>query len=744
MSSNMHIRCAPALAAMMAIACRGHIGDSDDRRDVTVGACVDIPPLFEDTLWRPTLSATCLGCHVADGAAKDSAFILVPSEQPDYLGTNLEAFKAVALDRSSGESLVLEKISGGLPHAGGVLAPTGSTTYLSFATVVSGLDNPCPEGSETPGGPYFDDVVLLAEAQTLRKATFELTSRYPTAAELDQVRDQGIDAIDPILDTVMREEGFYVRVKEIFNDVFLTEGLIYPVYGLPEAGDLPNYYGDNYSQFQTAPEEYSELWNVELGKMMTSEPINLVAWVLRNDRPFSEILTADYTVVNPYSARYYGVPLDGFTDPDDPNEWIAATLPDRPQAGVLSTVGFLEKYPTTQTNRNRARSRVVFQVFLATNVLALESEPLPASAVSEPMAWLNNPACTVCHDRVDPLAGCFQDYNDFDDRIGRYRPKPWFSDMRPPGLNGIDAPPDVVASAQTLPWVAEQIVADPRFSMAMAQLMFRGLTGQTPLVEPTDADAPDYAANVRAFEAQRSSLQSAADDYLAEDHDLRALIKSLVKSPWYRAVNANVDDPERLAELRPVGTARVLSPEKLKRRLTATIGHEVFAEIDRVWTGGATGFKLLYGGIDSRGSTVRASAMNAVMAGVAERMANQVACDAAPLEFSQPAGDRVLFPGVEPSDTAETAQAAVIGTMVDLHERFFGERLSDDDPQIVRAFELFRAVQAAGLAGIAAGDESTTLPSACRNGMSEDPSYGVRAWMATLTLLLSDYRFLHD
>jgi hypothetical protein len=37
---------------------------------------------------------------------------------------------------------------------------------------------------------------------------------------------------------------------------------------------------------------------------------------------------------------------------------------------------------------------------------------------------------------------------------------------------------------------------------------------------------------------------------------------------------------------------------------------------------------------------------------------------------------------------------------VDLHERFFGERLSDDDPQIVRAFELFRAVQAAGLAGI--------------------------------------------
>ena len=55
---------------------------------------------------------------------------------------------------------------------------------------------------------------------------------------------------------------------------------------------------------------------------------------MRNDRPFTEIVTADYIMVSPYSARGYGIfdeVRDQFDDPEDPFEYVPAKLegPDR-------------------------------------------------------------------------------------------------------------------------------------------------------------------------------------------------------------------------------------------------------------------------------------------------------------------------------------------------------------------------------------------------------------------------------
>lgn len=751
-------RAAALLAAALNLAgCEGIVSDSardgsgPPVLDLPGGdTCVDVESMFADTVWGPTLSGTCIGCHTQAGGARTTRFVLVSSaEAPDFLHRNFAAFEAMAIDRSSGDSLVLQKISGGLPHVGGVLAPRGSPTFVAFSDMIEALalDDRCIGTPPDPTGPYFDGVVLLDEVQTLRKAVFQLASRYPTPAELDAVRGRGIEAIDPVLDAVMREDGFYTRVKEIFNDQLLTEGGIYPIYHLPEAADFA-FYGANYPQFQNAPEADRERWNRELGQIMTSEPLNLIEWVLRHERPFSEILTADYTIVNPFSARFYGVALDRFADDEDPDEWLAVTLPDRPQAGLLSTVSFLDKYPTRSTNRNRARSRMVYRLFLATNVLALDAEPLPVAAVSEPAAWMTNPACTVCHDRVDPVAGCFQDYSDWDvsRKIAIYRPKPWYEDMRAPGFNGVDAPDDVIEGGRTLPWLARQIIADRRFGLAMAQIVWTGLTGQTPLAEPSarEAGSPDYTARLRAFHAQHETLQAASQAFFDGDYDFRALVRVLVRSPWFRAIDLVPTIPSRLAELDELGTARVLSPEAVARRLRATFGYDVFPEIARPWSGGALGYSLQYGGIDSRGSTVRATALNAVMAAIAHRVANIVACRATPREFSLPRGERVLFPHVDPADTADGAREAVTSTIIELHDRFFGERLGADHPEIVATFELFRAAQATGRAELEAGREGALLHSQCREHMSEDPTYGVRAWQAVLTFLLSDYRFLHD
>ena len=42
-------------------------------------------------------------------------------------------------------------------------------------------------------------------------------------------------------------------------------------------------------------------------KGLLGEPMKLVEHIVRNDRPFTDIVTADYIMVTPYSARGYGV-----------------------------------------------------------------------------------------------------------------------------------------------------------------------------------------------------------------------------------------------------------------------------------------------------------------------------------------------------------------------------------------------------------------------------------------------------
>ena len=102
------------------------------------------------------------------------------------------------------------------------------------------------------------------------------------------------------------------------------------------------------------------------------EPTELVKYIVRNDRPFTEIINADYIMVSPYTSRGYGIfdELKGkFKNTENPFEYIPVrlkALQNRdgkshqesptgfyPYAGILSTFQYLKRYPTTETNRNR-------------------------------------------------------------------------------------------------------------------------------------------------------------------------------------------------------------------------------------------------------------------------------------------------------------------------------------------------------------------------------------------------------
>src|SRR5262249_872142 len=150
-------------------------------------------------------------------------------------------------------------------------------------------------------------------------------------------------------------------------------------------------------------------------------------------------------------------------------------------------------------------------------------------------------------------------------------------------------------------------------------------------------------------------FKAAAAELKARGFNLKVTFKTVIKSAYYRGVSG----PEDVAPgvLTDIGTARLLSPEMLNRKIVATTGvhwrknyeyeksHDWLLEDD----------KILYGGIDSENVPTRLTSPNGVIASVAFRMANEVACSVTGFDFTKPAEQRTLFSGVELDKVPESA-----------------------------------------------------------------------------------------
>jgi hypothetical protein len=122
---------------------------------------------------------------------------------------------------------VLLKVVGELDHGGDAVLQRDSTDYRLLAELVRRLkysDSESigpPELDDTEVPPLFDDVVMLDDRRLLRRATLSLAGRLPTEVEREALIQDGRDGLPSILDGVMKEEAFYDRLREGFNDIFL-------------------------------------------------------------------------------------------------------------------------------------------------------------------------------------------------------------------------------------------------------------------------------------------------------------------------------------------------------------------------------------------------------------------------------------------------------------------------------------------------------------------------------------------
>lgn len=739
---------------------------------------------FVDEVWPKVLGHKCLKCHKKGGDAEESNFVLQdPSRdssegKKNSLKHNRSSFTRIAKLKDKGEKewVVLLKVIDEIDHEGGEVLKPGSGRLKILRDYVLGINGEKPTLSSAKSytsnfpyeqKPFFEGITMLDDRRLLRRLTLSLAGRLPTEKELSSIRAEKLKALEPILDNIMKEDAFYTRLSEGFNDIFLTRGydgvaeraLSYEHFGETRGWtakfDLSNV-GDKDAQLQARyklSRDYREA--------MLKEPMELVKYIVRNDRPFTEIINADYIMVSPYTARGYGIfeeLKDKFKNTENPFEYLPIrlkALQNRdgkshqesptgfyPHAGILSTFQYLKRYPTTETNRNRLRTRMYYLHFLGIDVMELAPRVNDAAAITAKfeVPTMEASDCVVCHKTIDPLSGLFQDFYVVDGK-GVYGPRKegWYTDMFGPGFEGEDLPKE--ERWRSLQWLADRTVKDPRFSVAMVEHVYYIMTGRKPLRPPEDLDDLLYEARWRAYSEQRKEIEAIAGHFKKANFNLKAAFKAWALSDFYHAdgLATAAANPHREAELADIGLVRMLAPEQMERKLKAIFGIR--------WGRLESQFKILYGGIDSKEVLERINEPSGAMGAIQRMMANDMSCKTVVMDFAKDPEARLLFPEVElnmvPGNNTDHNQR-IRKTIVHLHDRILGRHDSLDSPDVDLTYSLF--------AGIiedvnAIGKFEKRASYSCGRvdeKRVDDSFYALRAWRGVITYLLRQHEFLYE
>jgi hypothetical protein len=164
----------------------------------------------------------------------------------------------------------------------------------------------------------------------------------------------------------------------------------------------------------------------ELRRAMRQETEKVFAYILKEDRSLLELLDSDYTFLNERLANHYGV------EDVKGNEMRRVTLPpDSPRGGILGqgTVLAVTSNPTRTSPVKRG-------VFVLDNILGLPPPPPPPDippledaakssenrnpTLRELLALhREQPLCSSCHNRMDPLGLALENFN----AMGMWREK---------------------------------------------------------------------------------------------------------------------------------------------------------------------------------------------------------------------------------------------------------------------------------------------------------------------------------
>ena len=299
--------------------------------------------------------------------------------------------------------------------------------------------------------------------------------------------------------------------------------------------------------------------------------------------------------------------------------------------------------------------------------------------------------CVVCHKTLDPVAGLFQDYWRFD-RASTARARGAGSrTCSPPASRARTCRPS--ERWRALQWLGERTAKDPRFAVAMVEHVYYILTGRKVLLPPKDLDDPLYAAKRRAYQEQRRQIEAIAARFAKSGFNLKNVFKDWIVSDFYRADGLATARRRTRAAGRSWTTSASCGCSRRSRssgRWTPIFGEPWGRLNDQL--------AMLYGGIDSKEVTERATDPSGAMGAIQRILSNDVACKHVARDFALQPAERRLFPGIEPDvlpGSSPEADAAIRQAIVHLHELVLGAtRRRRFRRRSTRTFELFAGIVA--------------------------------------------------
>lgn len=524
--------------------------------------------------------------------------------------------------------------------------------------VACGPDQPAEES----GIPEMSPVDLAI------RASLDLRGTRPTIAEIERV-EADPEAVGALIDEYSRDARFADRVGDLWSEVYLTRTETYYISA------------DDY--------DVEGLTQAEFIESIGREPLAMLGYVAANDLPWTDIVTADWTMANEVTAQIWPI------ERPDGEGWLKSRYTDdRPAAGVLAMNAMWWRYTSTDSNANRKRANAASRILLCHDYLTRPIEfdrnvnLLDEAAITD--ALQSNPACVNCHVSLDPLASYFFGFwvytPDAPADASTYHPdreKRWEDYTgTPPAYYG--EPGDNLAD------LGHQIAADNRFVECAVEQAWELMLRRESTVDDLD------------------TLTALRETFLAEELTMRPVLTAIAATPEYRA--GATDESGTV----PV---KMMTPDLMASAIEDLTGYR--------WTYGGydlmasdqLGFRTLAGGSDGYYVTRNATTPNATVLLVQERLAEAAASHVVAADAADPAQAR-LFTRVSLAETPDTDRDAMVSQLQELHLRLFGDRVDADGEEITANLELWSEVYA----------------------VRDDPH---EAWTAVLSALLRDPDFLY-
>ncbi len=451
--------------------------------------------------------------------------------------------------------------------------------------------------AEAPAPAAVDTLPPLDDARLLRRISLDLRGVTPSLEELEAVR-AGPAALDALRDAFLVDPRLEDRLVSLWAERYRTR----------------------LDEFQVRWYDYQLPAELECAfeRAVGEEPLRLVAHISVEDRPWSEVVTADYTMANELLADLWPLAY-----PDGGAGWEEARYTDgRPAAGVLATNGLWFRYYTSQSNANRSRAAALADVLLCVDYLdrpvTFSSSPSLADADGTATALAADPACLACHASIEPLAASLFgwypaiDYNRLE--LGTYHPE---REALGPEILGVDMGwfGTPMSSPDDL---GPMVASDPRFYACAVR-------GTAELLWRREAAVDEFA-----------TLAALEERFADGGWRARPLLAAVTDTPQYRAGGlGDAGDPRER-------TARLVSADVLTTAVEDLTGFR--------WSAGGCdqlanddyGYRTLVGGVDGDQVSRAQQDPSLTWALVVERLAQGGAITAVQRELLD-GGERRLF-----------------------------------------------------------------------------------------------------